>query len=82
MTEDDREVSSIVVFRGPIEESVDVTGPELSVTERYYTPYYKVGGKSYISTKYFVLTPYPFYFDSFFIIITDLRILSPTFTLI
>lgn len=42
MTEDGAEGSSVVVFQGPIEQSIDLTEPCLSVTERYYTPYYKV----------------------------------------
>ena len=42
MSENGRVESSIFVTRKCIEESIDLNQPYLSVTERYYTPFYKV----------------------------------------
>ena len=42
MIENGSNESSISVNRKCIEESIDLNEPYLSVTERYYTPYYKI----------------------------------------
>ncbi|XP_023342197.1 protein Simiate-like [Eurytemora carolleeae] len=42
MIENGSNGSSISVNRKCIEESIDLNQPYLSVTERYYTPYYKI----------------------------------------
>lgn len=36
------DLSSIPYFKGCIEESIDQSEPNLTVTERYYTPFYKL----------------------------------------
>lgn len=36
------DLSSIKANKGPIEDSIDLTEKYQSVTERYYTPYYKI----------------------------------------